>query len=543
MRYILRYETEGRREEYSITSPEVNIGRGPDNQVILTDYGISRQHCRILWDGGENCRVVDLGSRNGTKVNGERIGECDLKPGDEITLGRFPLRVDVEEGGQEAGFVIEEKPLVESPGTIIKPMTSMLDEHFRAVTAAHESAAAVSETGKKTEEKKGNILLTLTQVARTLISADSLDEILHKVMDLTFEHLPAERGFLMLYDEEEKRLKPKLIKQRNGEGKAAISISKTISEKVFNEQVSILTSDASIDPRFSAAESIIFHGIRSAMCVPLWNEGEVVGVVGVDSLMANNCFDSADLDLLTALANYSAVAIQRARLHERIRQESTIRAKLERYHSPGVVSRIMSSVAVDSDWNIEAQEREVSVLFCDIVGFTPIAEKLGPKDVANLLNHYFGEMTTIVFEHEGTLDKFIGDAMMVVFGAPIEQKDHARRAVSTALAMSAKVKELNAAEDVGVNAVVRVRIGVNSGTVIAGDIGSPQRMEYTVIGDTVNIASRLEADIADPDDVVIGEATWKPIRNDKEFSFEEIGSIPIRGRKGEMRCFKVSEKQ
>ena len=538
MRYILRYESEGRREEFPISAPEINIGRGPDNQIILTDYGISRRHCRIVWDG-ENCRVIDLGSRNGTKVNSERITDVELQSGDEITLGRFPLSVVADEGGEEAGFVIEEKPLIETPGTIIKPMTNLLDEQFRSVTDSHE-VAAVAEEEQKTEEKKGNILLTLTQVARTLISADSLDEILHKVMDLTFEHLPVERGFLMLYDEEEKQLKPRLVKQREGNSKEAISISKTITEKVFNEQVGILTSDASVDPRFSAAESIIFHGIRSAMCVPLWNEGEVVGVVGVDSLMANNRFDAADLDLLTALANYSAVAIQRARLHERVRQESAIRAKLERYHSPGVVSRIMSSVAIDSDWNIEAQDREVSVLFCDIVGFTPIAERLNPKEVAMLLNYYFGEMTTIVFEYEGTLDKFIGDAMMVVFGAPIEQKDHAQRAVATALAMRDKVKELNSAEDLDLDVEVRVRIGVNSGTVVAGDIGSPQRMEYTVIGDTVNIASRLEDDIADPGDIVIGEATWKAIKKSKEFEIEEIGSLAIRGREKEMRCFKVN---
>ncbi|HUX05729.1 MAG TPA: adenylate/guanylate cyclase domain-containing protein [Acidobacteriota bacterium] len=541
MRYILQYEIEDRREEFPISAPEINIGRGPDNQIILTDYGISRRHCRIVWDG-EYCRVVDLGSRNGTKVNGERITDVKLKSGDEITLGRFPLSVVTDEGGEEAGFVIEEKPLVEAPGTIIKPMTSLLDEQFRSVTDSHE-LAVVAEQGQPTEEKKGNILLTLTQVARTLISADSLDEILHKVMDLTFEHLPVERGFLMLYDEEEKKLKPRLVKQREGDSKEAISISKTITEKVFNEQVGILTSDASVDPRFSAAESIIFHGIRSAMCVPLWNAGEVVGVVGVDSLMANNRFDAADLDLLTALANYSAVAIQRARLHERVRQESAVRAKLERYHSPGVVSRIMTSVAVDSDWNIEAQEREVSVLFCDIVGFTPIAEKLNPKEVAQLLNHYFGEMTTIVFEYEGTLDKFIGDAMMVVFGAPIDQKDHAKRAVAAALAMSDKVKELNSAEDIDLDVDVQVRIGVNSGTVVAGDIGSPQRMEYTVIGDTVNIASRLEDDIADPGDIVIGEATWKSIKKCKEFEFEEIGSIAIRGRESEMRCFKVNARE
>lgn len=539
MRIRLLYENQGVPEEYEVSSPETNIGRGPDNQLVLTDYGISRVHCRIRWDGA-SCIVEDLGSRNGTKVNGQDVStSVEIHDGDEILLGRFLIRVAMSEGDTKSGgYVIEEKPLVESPGTIIKPMTNVLEEmgpitESSAVDLRDIAAAAA----KKDQEERGKILLILTQVARTLISADSLDEILQKVMDLTFEYLPAERGFLMLWDDKESRLAPKVIKHREDADESAISISKTITEKAFSEQVSILTSDASVDPRFSGAESIIFQGIRSAMCVPLWNEGEVVGVVQVDSLIANNRFTPDDLDLLTALANYSAVAIQRARLHERIREETEARSKLARYHSPGVVTKILASGSVDSDWNIEVQEREVSVLFADIVGFTTLAETLTPSEVATLLNHYFGEMTSIIFEHEGTLDKFVGDALMAVFGAPIAQKDHAERAVRAAIDMRDALKNLSFEEELGREISFKIRIGVNTGTVVAGDIGSPQRIEYTVIGDTVNAASRLEEDVADAGEVVIGEETWKPIK--KKFKFEEIGSISIRGRKGEMRCFKV----
>lgn len=535
MRISLLYDCEGKQEEFRVGSPEVNIGRGPDNQLVLTDYGISRSHCRIRWDGA-TCTVEDLGSRNGTKVNNAQVlSPTELRNGDEILLGRFPIRVEIStEETDSAGYVIEEKPLMEAPGTIIKPMTGVLGSQF---AAAAEAVPSEEVAERRTTETASKVLVILTQVARTLISAESLDEILKNVMDLTFEHLPAERGFLMLYDNKEEQLKPKVIKEREESGEGMISISKTITEKVFNEQVSILTSDASIDPRFSGSESIIFQGIRSAMCVPLWNEGEVMGVVGVDSLMANNRFGPDDLDLFTALANYSAVAIQRARLHDRIREEAAARTKLERYHSPGVVSRILSSGSVDSDWNIEVQERPVTVLFADIVGFTTISEKLSPSQVAQLLNYYFGEMTSIIFEHEGTLDKFMGDALMAVFGAPIAQKDHAERAVRAALKMRERLDEMSFEEDVGMDVEFPMRIGINTGMVVAGDIGSPQRMDYTVIGDVVNAASRLEAETADPGDIVIGEETWKPIK--KKFKFEKIGKISIRGREGEMRCFKV----
>jgi adenylate cyclase len=540
MRMRLIYESESGREEYEITEPETKIGRGPDNQLVLTDYGISRTHCRIRWDG-TTCRVEDMGSRNGTKINGEDIDRPqELQDGDEILLGRYPIRVEIDAvDTKSGGYVIDEKPMVEAPGTIIKPMTRVFDEKLRSIT---ESAAVdLKELAEKPEveeeDERGKILLILTQVAKALISAENLDEILRKVMDITFEYLPAERGFLMLWDDKEKRLVPRLIKYRDKSDEAAINISKTITEKAFHEQVGILTSDASVDPRFSGAESIIFHGIRSAMCVPLWNEGEVMGVVHVDSLMANNRFTPDDLDLMTALANYSAVAIQRARLHERIREEAEARAKLARYHSPGVVTKILASGSVDSDWNIEVQEREVSVLFADIVGFTSISEKLTPAQVAKFLNHYFGEMTSIIFRHEGTLDKFMGDALMAVFGAPIAQSDHAERAVRAAMEMLEAVGTLTFKEEVGKEINLRIRIGINSGNVVAGDIGSPQRMEYTVIGDIVNAASRIEEDVAKADELVIGGETWKPIK--KKFKFEEIGKVSIRGKESVLRCFKV----
>lgn len=534
MKYQLVYQIGDRKEIRNINQKTIDIGRGADNDLVLTDFSISRQHCRIEQDG-EILMLIDLGSRNGTMVNGRKVISRQIKPGDEIVLGRFPLRVETKETSVSAtgDVVLEDRPFLERPGTVIKPLTSIFEERI-GETAVEQKLTQVP----KTEDKRlGSMLQLLSQVARTLISADSLEEILNTVMDLTFEHLPVERGFLMLYDDKQDILLPTVVKERSNSKSDQIVISKTITEKVFREHVSILTSDASIDPRFSGSDSIIFQGIRSAMCVPLWNAGEVIGVLHVDSLMANRTFDTDDLDFLTALANYSAVAIQRARLHEQVRNEMEARSKLARYHSPAVVSKILASRGGVSDWNIDAQDREVSILFADIVGFTTISEKLTPSEVGRFLNYYFSELTSIVFKYDGTLDKFIGDALMAVFGAPIAQKNHAFRAVSAALEMRDRVAQLEFKKEVGLELELHVRIGINSGTVVAGDIGSPQRMEYTVIGDTVNAASRLEEEVAESDGVVVGERTWKPIR--KLFKFEEIGKFNVRGREGSIKCFKV----
>ena len=539
----ITYYLNGTKEEHFLSNGDTSVGRGMDNDIIITDFSVSRRHATFTLTDA-TLQVRDDGSRNGTFVNGRKIKKRMIKAGDEICVGRFMIQIDFMDKPKSVSedVVLEERPFRERPGTIIKPMTGFFDE--KVLVEKKPTTSLFDGELKKTEDAPGdvaNILRVLSQVAKTLISADSLEEILKKVVDLTFEHISIERCVLMLHDPHENKLVPKIVRHAKKTDDDQLVISKTITEKVFKEHVSILTSDASIDPRFSASESIIFQGIRSAMCVPLWNEGDVVGVLYVDSLMANQMYVSENLDLLTALANYAAVAIQRARLHEQVQTEINARAKLARYHSPNVVSKILASKEEGMDWNIVAQERRVSVLFSDIVGFTTLSERLTPTQVGNFLNYYFGHMTSIVFKHEGTLDKFMGDALMGVFGAPISQEDHEYRAVCAALEMREQLAHMNFKEEMGFDIDLHIRIGINSGIVVAGDIGSPQRMEYTVIGDTVNSASRLEEDVAEVDEILIGEDTWRPIQN--KFIFEEMGKINLRGRKGETSCYKVIGKK
>src|SRR5262249_43174661 len=191
------------------------------------------------------------------------------------------------------------------------------------------------------------------------------------------------------------------------------------------------------------------------------NQNEVVGILYVDTPLTQR-FTAADLDLFTALSNYAAVAIEQARLNARLLEETRRRERLQRYHSPNVVTRILEG-GEDADAPFIAQERDVTVLFADIVGFTTMAEGQPPGAGAQLLNTYLGVMSDIVFEHEGTLDKFIGDAVMAVFGAPLEQADHALRAVRAAQQMRAALERLNDGREVP----IRMRIALNSGAALA----------------------------------------------------------------------------
>ncbi|HSE41327.1 MAG TPA: adenylate/guanylate cyclase domain-containing protein, partial [Acidobacteriota bacterium] len=456
--YKLVYKEGEKTNSYPVEKSDVSIGRASDNDIIINDFGVSRHHARITI-GNSECFIVDLNSRNGTRVNNVLVTRGDLHDGDEINLGKFNIRftsttddrVHLEETGDN----------LLSPGTFIKPIS----EIEKIIPDIHPQIQA-QPPALSDIQKSNEILGVLIRVAKSLLTVQPLNEVLNLVMDLIFEHLNAERGFLMLYDEHSGDLIPKVVKYRDPQADAGkITISKTITNKVFSDKVAILTSDALFDPRFDGGASIIFHNIRSAMCAPLWNKDEVIGVVFIDSTTKTGTFNPGDLDLLTALANYAAIGIEQARLNEKIKEEVKRRSQLERYHSPSVINRILNSAETD----IEAQEVETTVVFSDIVGFTGMSEKMEPHRVALLLNEYFGEMTDVIFKYEGTLDKFIGDAIMAVFGAPLPMEDHAVRAVKASLEMREKLEEFND-EKFGIQRI-NVRIGINSGPVVAGDIG------------------------------------------------------------------------
>jgi adenylate cyclase len=175
------------------------------------------------------------------------------------------------------------------------------------------------------------------------------------------------------------------------------------------------------------------------------------------------------------------------------------------------------------------------VLFADIVGFTTMSEKMIPAAVALLLNDYLTRMTEVIFRYEGTLDKYIGDAIMAVFGAPLDMPDHAERAIRVALEMQERLGEWNSEHKDGPN--LRIRIGINSGKAVAGEIGSINKREYTVLGDTVNTASRLESGVAKPGTVVIGENTYALA--DGKFECRPLGSFSLKGKEREVRVYEV----
>jgi len=530
--YRLLYQDGETPQAHTFTTGEVVIGRSPECQVVLKDFGISRQHARIVVDE-DGVRIQDLKSKNGTQVNGVPVVEAPLKDGDRILLGKFQLAFSKTLEGK---VVLDEaKPLSEEAGTIIRSVGEL--SRLLSDTAAQPAAEKKTAPDVQEIEKSNRILKVLTKVAETLIAVRPVEEVLQQVMEIVFEHIPADRGFLMLNEEGSEKLIPMVIKYRNADSSDSgkISISKTIADRVMKDRVSILTSDALVDPRFGAGDSIRFHGIRSAMCAPLWNKEHVIGIIHVDSPMLTNCFGLNDLDLLTALANYAAVAVERARLNQKLVAEEKKRERLGRFLSPQVTNRILATAESQGFALGVPETKDVSVLFADIVGFTSMSEKMSPAAVSLILNDYLSRMTDVIFKHEGTLDKYIGDAIMAVFGAPLDMPDHAVRSIRAALEMRERLEEFNAERKEG--PTIRIRIGINSGKAVAGEIGSINKKEYTVLGDTVNTASRLESSVAKPMMIVVGENTFNAAKD--EFDCRSLGRVTLKGKKNVVEAFEV----
>src|SRR5436190_11614250 len=485
---------------------DLSIGRTEGNDIVLNHPSVSRKHAKFEIRG-EQWWIVDLKSTNGVKVNGNLVAESQVEAGDKISVGSVQLELKALPSVNFSSESMFDNP----SGTVIRRISDFNSEFGLDVAEAQAPVAeprSPSDSGiRKAAEPKAareKIFQVLVQVAKTLLETEELNDVLNTVMDIIFKYLPVERGLIILFDEDGNPV-PKLTKFREGADADDIPISRTILNMVAQQQVALMTSNALEDARLLGGKSIAIHGIRSAMCVPLWNKNHVIGAVQVDSPIHIGRFTEEDLDLITALANFAAVAIERAQLTERVEEERKIRSRMERYHSPAVVDEIVrGSIAADEE---QIRIAEVSILFADISGFTTVSETKKPEEVAEFLSHFFSCAVESIFAYGGTLDKFIGDAVMAFFGAPIPQEDHADRAVLAGLMMQRLVGEWNAEREKISLPPVLIRVGINSGPAVVGNVGTEKRVDYTVLGAAVNIASRLESGVAQPGQIVISKNT------------------------------------
>lgn len=478
---------------HEFESGTVVLGRSRDcNIVFPTGKGVSGRHAQLHLDA-DVWTITDLNSRYGTQVNDKRITTHRLKNGDTIKVGQFFVHVDVVSTNEAASPKPDEVSILNSINLRDFVKTIESDDWF----TDEDSFAPVPSQEK-------SLIRAFNLAGETLLAVQSLDEMLNSILDLLFSTFRCERGAMGILNTDTSQIEVKCTRSKYPDD--AFQLSQTIVRETVDSNNCILIRDARKD-RYSEAASLQQQQVRSAMCAPLYHDGTVSGLLYLDTREEGFCFEDNDLEILAAVALFTAVGLEQIQLRHRIEQEQRARERLSRYSSPAVVDRLLN---LSGNLEPAPEERELSILFADLSGFTSMSESMSPTEVATFLNGVFERLTLAIFEQEGTVDKFIGDAIMAIFGAPIAQEDHALRAVRAAIRMQNELDQYNL--EVFGSHKIRMRIGVNSGPAVAGEIGSSQRRDYTVIGDTVNVASRLESSVAQPDQVVIGKRTYEAVK-------------------------------
>ena len=551
----LRFHLEDEERVVPLQGSEVRLGRSGDNEIVLPDYSVSRRHA-VIRPGEDGWTIYDLKSTNGVQVNQADQERAVLCSGDLVKIGVFELRVEGRQeiptkrlekdapegvtplpsgGGSGTPPPLSGQESVISNATIVRSLKEFTADY--GLDAGRDSTDVREDKRRALDEAYGTkIFGFLTRLARTLITTDSIEVVLKQVMEIAFDALPVDRGFILMLEEKTGELAcemARINKRVEFRPQGEVPISKTMLETVMRERVALLTFDALSDQRLAGTESVRIHQIRAAMCAPLWSGEKIIGVMQVDTPHHAGSFTEPDVDLLTTLANYCAVAVERIENARQVDVERQLRSRLSRYHSPGVIEEVMQEEAGVR----RLKKTEASVLFADIVGFTAYSETAPPEEVAELMEGYFSHAVDAIFSNGGTLDKFIGDCVMAFFGAPMAQADHAVRAVTAALAIRDALEHWNAERTANGLAPIANRIGINSGPVVVGDIGSSERVDYTVLGNTVNVAARLEESVAQPGDIVIGEETARLLGN--RVSTEPLGEIQLKGLTQRIGAYRV----
>jgi len=515
MAHLKITDASGRQWQFSfLPNVACTIGRAPDNTVVLDDPRASRYHAHINQSENGNFTIIDGAVINGQLrrsankvfINGEPRFEQQLKTGDRITIGASTLRFEqpIEERTTDVRY--DDKPLGHT-----QLLISANDVMSTVLRSKDEVAASAPQRDKVLEalQRKANILSALYEMSQTLGSVFDLNAIFEKATDIIFRSTPADRVVALLADQDgSENLQPIAMRARDNKLEAharKLSIGRTITRKVMKDRVALLSQDAASDEQFAGVDSIVSQGVRSTICAPLVAETRVHGALYADRLDPFAAFKPDDLELISAVAAQTAIAVENARAHERLAREEVARANYGRFLPEYVVKQMLDN---PESFKLGGVSQTITILFADIRGFTRISEHAPPEKIVSLLNRYFSAMTDIIFAHGGTLDKYLGDGLMALFGAPTATPDDASNALNAAVAMQRRMLAINRElHDEGFPEI-GVGMGLHTGEVIVGYIGSERRSEYTAIGDTVNTSSRLESN-ARGGEILISDATAK----------------------------------
>ncbi|MBP9664877.1 MAG: GAF domain-containing protein, partial [Pyrinomonadaceae bacterium] len=446
----------------------ITIGRARENVITLNDRRVSRKHAFIIGKEG-SFRIVDghiengqlIRSVNHVFVNGSQHLEITLNDEDVIVIGESQLvfssvapvldAAESEPVGQGESPTAQSVTFDDSPMGHTQVQLSVNEFMGRRSNLSLEPEAATPEEVKDLR-RKAKILELLFEMSKTLGTVFDLEEIFERATDLIFRGTPADRVIALLTSDETKdgkndphaslyQIGAKTREASFAKLSEKLAVSRTITRKVMDDRVAVLSQDAKTDELFGGAESIVSQGVRSTICAPLITQSGVHGVLYADRLDPFAAFRQDHLELISAVAAQTAVTVETVKAHQRLAREEVARANYGRFMPEYVVKQLLED---PDSFRLGGVNETITVLFADIRGFTGISERAAPEKVVGLLNQYFSAMSEIIFENSGTLDKYIGDGLMALFGAPKPTPNDAKNALTAAVAMQKKLAELRA---------------------------------------------------------------------------------------------------
>lgn len=369
------------------------------------------------------------------------------------------------------------------------------------------------------------------ELSREIALERDLPTLLDKILLTIFKFIRADRGAIFLV-EPGGELIPAATRRRDGTDQP-ISVSSTILNHVIQERATVLTHDAAMDFATSKGKSMILNRITSAIVAPLLHNDEILGVLWLDSESLAQ-FQQKDMEIATAIAAQAAMFIEINILAKKIEHEIVNRERFSRLLSPNVAERVLSG-------ELEVKKGGQLVTDCtvfnsDIRGFTHMSDGAPPESIVEMLNEYFEQMVETIFKYEGTLDKFMGDGIMALWGAPVVHPDDPLRSVECAIEQADVLLRFNQQRAGLGRPPLQIGIGIHSGPVVAGYIGSSKSLSYTVIGDTANTSARL-CGVALGGQILVSEQTL--VRLGSRFRYQELAPAQLKGKEKPFRVFSV----
>lgn len=543
---------------YDLPEGVTQLGRADENDIVLSGDLVSRRHARLNVTG-DTIVFEDLGSRNGSKVNGKAVtGHNPVKPGDSLGVGENTLlvrqpttvesanteMVDAGSGGVKrfgrgadiAAAVVMARDLRDSAVLRvldnIAPFDSTTPPVPRKLTQSVDQEPHTGEVAPGAAPPVAwQSLALLYRVAELLSTAPSLQAFLETTCDLLMERVGATTGVVLLRHSTGVMV-PAAVRHQKALKGGEVPVSDAIIDAALTQGRALAVADVRDDARFADRESVVVYGVDQVLCAPIGGKAPYGGV-----LYLNRASPSAEpveglLDVCTAIAQLVQTGVQK--FQARPEKHDHLRSALERFHAPDIVERRVAELRQSGGPLTRLEQRQVTVLFADLADFTSLSKKLPPERVVDLLNEFYTRTTQIIFSFEGTVDKFLGDAVMALFGAPYSKGDDAIRAVRAASALAAEW-------DLAMNRRppserCRLKVGLNTGKVLAGTVGSEARLDYTAIGEPVNVAAWLCAS-ASAGQVLMTGKTLAAVG--ARFDVTPLGERALLGSKAKTAVFEV----